>query len=313
MANVETNNGKAGTTQLATTGKLVMLQSSSAPGLTCFNQGEYGPGVRNGLLPRSAPDGKARTIQSSGCGMCAITSYLVAAGCRVPTYDDTTQKFSMRPDAPSIDPGTLNRYLQDYALSLTPPPNPPANPPAPAGPPKPRQPDSRIINAIYAPDGEGALRQSSQELQEAILALVLLSHPEVANQVVPLAYEFETLKPAAVGTASSSINETIDVGSPVLAGVRFEGSDHTNHQVLIVGYAEFGANTYYMINDSGFTPMDPYQNSRTWRSPVQRSQVLRHCIGGSGRDKKCISIDWARRMTGLERFLNLSAWSPPSA
>jgi hypothetical protein len=54
--------------------------------------------------------------------------------------------------------------------------------------------------------------------------------------------------------------------------VGINGSSGSLHQVLAVGFARFGSEVYYVIDDSGFGPMNPY--AALGGGPLARRHLL---------------------------------------
>lgn len=340
MATVEVQNNKPSVKPLQNTGEVVLLrEQGGGPGLLAVGQWEYSASVTGGRLPiqwSKPEDHKTpRSIKSSGCGLCAIVSYLHAAGCKVPDYDSTTRVFSTPAGAPLVDPGTFNLYLQNYINQK-------------GGDDKSER--NRLLHAIYGNDAEGALHSTNEDLKAAIDQLVQLSHPDVKLAVVPDQPQPPPASPATtagpagglpapaptppgapavqrpvvqaqftlnkltasggIGVNLSEVNDAIDVSRPVIAGVVLEGGTGVGHQVLIVGYARFGKETYYIIIDSGWEYVDPYAKIDKWKSPARKQDVLPYTIGGPGRGQKYVSIGWTREMSGLEYFMFLGPWGP---
>ncbi len=81
----------------------VRLLLNSGKGVPAFNQGPY----HDKLPVQNAKNN--RTIQSSGCGLCAWACLVAAAGCRAPSFtDEYCNQFGSTSDAsPAIDPSNF--------------------------------------------------------------------------------------------------------------------------------------------------------------------------------------------------------------
>ncbi len=251
-------------TTLDADGTLSLLETPSGAGIPVFNQGLFADSAS--VLPVKSASGGNRTIQSSGCGMCALVSYLAAAGCLVPTYNPDAQQFSVASGAATIDPRSFNQYLLNYASANT------SN----------TADRNSLISRIYAPDGAGALRNGSDDLAAAINQLVSLAYPNAAS---PPAFT------SAAGTGGAA--------------------------VLAVGHVKFGSSVYYVVDDSGFGPMNPYPALTQMQPPYDEKRILGYCAS-NGRSQKYGRIASYRKLQGLQAFTNLSAvivgnGSPPAS
>jgi len=235
-----------------------------------FNQGLYAHGPSSELPIRST-QGSVRTIQSSGCGLCALTAYLRAADLMDPAH----------PDQP-IAPDSLNLHLQSRCRLLEMP-----------------------VERVYAADGAGALRNDSADLWCAINDLA-----RAADRTRAPDYQAALINPrAAPGAEIADLTVHIDSGRPAIIGVGIQGSPGPLHQVLVVGYARVESQTYYVINDSGFPPMDGYVRL-TGTAALSRQTVLRACASPE-RDRPYTRIFWCLLLSGLEYRTALQPWTRP--
>src|ERR1051326_2485029 len=101
------------TTQVTSNSTVRVLVNASGAGIPAFNQGLF----TDKLPIQNAAN--SRTIQSSGCGLCAWTSAIAAAGARVPTFDPVAKTFSVSGSAPLINPSTLLAFLINWSKSKT--------------------------------------------------------------------------------------------------------------------------------------------------------------------------------------------------
>jgi hypothetical protein len=219
--------------------------------------------------------------------MCALVSYLAAAGCQSPAYDPGAQQFSVATGAAPIDPRSFNQYLLNYASANT------SNPSDRAA----------LINRIYAPDGGGALRNGSDDLRLAINQLVALSH---ANGGAPAFQSAAGSGGAAVGVEILELTAHLDTGEPAILAVCLGTSATPGHQILAVGHVRFGSSVYYVVDDSGFGPMNPYPALAQMQPPFSPSSVLRYCASNA-RAQKYGRIASFRKLSGLQAFTGLSA------
>src|SRR6266571_7230808 len=76
--------------RLQARGELHLLQKSDGTGLPMYCQfnSRY---ADSPMLVQNTP---GRTIATSGCGLCALCSYLAAAGCKEMTYDPAQHSFT---------------------------------------------------------------------------------------------------------------------------------------------------------------------------------------------------------------------------
>ncbi len=149
--------------------QVVVLRTDDGKYIKAFNQGEY---VSS---PMPLPPGTTRNIQSSGCGLCALTSYIHAAG--------------LKPGGKDCTPATFNEYLTKWCNQH---PN--------------------TIRKVYR-ESAGALEHESAELSRAINDLAKISGtPGYSEQKVKhkggwkpgeeiegLAQHLDSGKPAIIG------------------------------------------------------------------------------------------------------------------
>ena len=306
--------------QLETQAELHLLQKSdgTGPPMFCQFDSRY---ASSPMLVQNNPS-EHRTISTSGCGLCALCSYVAAAGCKEMRWDASARAFTAG-SAP-INPRTFNEYLTHYSelhnLEVSS--------------------DGRT-HAIYAPDPQGALRDGSSHTAAAIERLVELSHGLDEGSFHGFSCQQNDLHGIAgrPGRDIPELTAWLDSGKPAILGVRFTrggASPRTDaahaahvsghpglHQVLAVGYGRIGsgdsASTYYVINDSGWSGCYcPYAatDSRSQvvafsgrTNPVSAQELLRCSVspGNSPRGSRRTFIDifmW-KALSGLEQYTNL--------
>ncbi len=272
----------------------VRVLVGASGGVPAFNQGSY-----SDPLPVQNAKGD-RTIQSSGCGLCAWASALAAAGCRAPVLNGKT--FSLPQDAATINPSSLLKYFSDYAVSQ--------NTSSAAA-------KTWAQQNIFAGSNDGVLQNMSKTVQAAINQLLSLNYPNTTPQ-------FDNITNASTGGATGTdvpgVTAALEAGSPVILAVHFTGSsEHSNHQVLAVGIAKVIDKTYYVINDSGFGITDPLPKLRQTAGHVDKD-VLGGCTASSKRNPpdKDNSGVWGydsiykyRALGGLQPYTKLTLKGPP--
>jgi hypothetical protein len=275
-----------------------VLTDASGNGVPVFNQGEY-----TDSLPVQNDAGD-RTIQSSGCGLCAVAACLAAAGCRTPVLvgpgeegggtlsgrGPAGNKFSLPSGAAIINPSTLLQYFIDYSVWVS-------STPADA--------KTYAAKYIFASTDSGVLQNGSSTVRAATNHLVALSQG-IAGEAAQFDNTCEG-GGGATGTDIPGVSSALQAGNPVLLAVCFSGNpcnDHGNHIVLAVGIAKIGSTTLYVINDSGFSPMDPL--------PVLKQggkvtlDAVNACTASSKRAKSYTGILKYRVLGGLQSFTNLA-------
>jgi hypothetical protein len=201
-----------------------VLVTASKVGVPAYNQGSY-----SDKLPIQNTS-EVRTIPSSGCALCPWASALAAAGCCDPSYDASAKTFSA--GTTPINPSTLLKYLVNYAASKS-------------------QTAEQI--GYFGADPAGALITNSTVLKTAINYLVQLNHP---NTTAAFDNSQAGQAGAAAGTDIPAVTAALQDNNPVALAVCFNQASKGSHQVLAVGIAKIGNQTFYVINDSGFGQTD---------------------------------------------------------
>jgi hypothetical protein len=282
-----------------------LLVNSDGKGVPAFNQGNY-----HDKLPVQNAD-NSRTIQSSGCGLCAWTSVMAAAGCCAPVFTDVDSTNLTVPSlgAAPINPSNLLKYFSDYALSLTPPSQGLDRQPEGWADPKREAAASKFANSKIFNDTEsGVLRNDSSTVMAAINKLVALNHPGTT----PSFDNSQGGGGAAIGTNIGAISSALEAGNPVILAVCFDSDSNPSHQVLAVGVATIKDQTYYVINDSGFGTTDPFPALKSMGASISlttlggvTASAKRNGTWGYGK------INTYRILGGLQSVTNLTLQPPP--
>jgi len=261
---------------------LLMRDDGTIP--VAFNQGDYGlsgPNARDSRLAVDSAKGTPRSIQSSGCGMCSLVSYLAAAKLRCPTYDRSHATISMAA-AVAMTPGSFNRYLLDRIDQEA----------------KSPRHKKELTRKIYAPDGCGALLYRSPLLVTWIEELVKLN-----GDIKSITFHERIDAYAPPGHDIPDLTAHLDGGNPAILGVSFSPNAGPAHQVLVVGYARAGDKVYYPILDSGFGPMQIAALLKS-KNPVSLNEVRKYCVS-EYRPKPYYKIVWVMPLAGLATLTEL--------
>ncbi len=279
----------------ATVRLLVQPGPRLAPVIT---QGKFGPGVPDGVL-REGPNKKKRCIRDAGCGMCALTSYLAAAGLKAPRYDPMSKTFTVEDSGTPVTPGTFNRYLWNKVDCET----------------TAEVSRESLIKEVYAPDGYGALNWKSSTLIEWIGTLIQLNGfsadigLEIADPI--------TFSNPRMAVDIPELTAHLETGEPAIVGVSFATKPAvTMHQILVIGDARIGSRVYYLVLDSGFGQLTPAPLLKL-TNPMPIAQVMPYAISeqqrsGADGPKTYAGITWIRPLSGLSsltKFSLLEDWS----
>lgn len=279
-----------------------LLVNSNGKSVPAFNQGLY-----HDSLPVQNKD-NSRTIQTSGCGLCAWACVAAAAGCRAPVFQDAARTTLVMPsiDASPINPSNLLKYFSDYALTQVPPGDP-----VPDGWPDHRA-DKFANKNIFNDSESGVLQNDSSTVKDAFNKLVALSNAD-AN---PAFDNSQGAGGGTIGTNIGGITSALEAGNPVILAVCFDDDSNPSHQVLAVGVATIAGKTYYIINDSGFGTTDPFpvlKNAGTSIGPNVLGAVTASLKRNSGANGAWGygKINTYRVLGGLQPITGLALKPPP--
>ena len=276
---------KPSKTAVAQMGTLTLLTRSDGSVPTGWSQGKFGPGEKNSRLGVDSVEGKPRTIQSSGCGLCSLVVYFGAARLCVPSLDRSNNVFMMANGVGEpITPGLFNRFLMDCIEQE-------------AESKKHRQ---ELIHKVYAPDGCGALLYRSSKIVEYIDTLI--TH-NCAEKPFRFCERIDAYAPP--GKDIPQLTAHLDTGEPAIIGVAFSPSGPPAHQVLCVGYGRVGDKVYYPIVDSGFGPVDMDPLAKL-SNPVSAKDI-RAYSACEFRHKAYHKIVWVMPLSGLASITGLLA------
>ncbi|WP_394820789.1 hypothetical protein [Pendulispora albinea] len=295
------DNPEAKQTRVPTAGTVRLLVQEGPRLAPVVSQGSFGEkncGAPDALL-RSTASKKPRWISASGCGLCALTSYLAAADLKGPRYDRSSKTFSIDASAKPVTPGTFNRYLWNKVDSET-----------TADVSK-----ESLVNDVYAMDGKGALNYKSATLTRWIEELVEINGLSIDE---PFRIADETMCPnPKIGSDIPILTEHLEAGEPAIVGVSFiETPSSTAHQVLAIGYARVGAKTFYLILDSGFGALTPAPLLNV-PNPAPIARIKPYAVSEQPRSAMhgtvtYAGITWVRQLSGLAsltKFRLLEDWT----
>jgi len=267
-----------------------LLVNASGKGVPAFNQGLY-----TDELPVQVPEKDAqgnpipdedrgtRTIQTSGCGLCAWASFLAAAGCCAPVYNASSKTFSA--GTSPIDPSSLLKYFINYLKT---------------------KPGAKI----WAAYNNGVMQADSPDVRAAVNQLVALNSPGGAEFDNTVSNDLNVAPGTEVEVGVSSF---LEQGNPVVLAVH---SGKLGHQVLAVGIAKILDKTYYVINDSGFGLHDPFPTLQKAGTTID-AKTLGPCLAtltrnpGKSGPWGYQNISAARVMLGLQTITGLTLKPPP--
>jgi hypothetical protein len=311
----ERPDSRAASSRVAPRGELYLLQRSDHTGPPMFSQFDS----RYASSPMVVQNGRSqRTIATSGCGLCAVASYLAAAGCREARYDAAERTFTAG-DAP-LNPRNLNEFLTNWSTAR-----------------------GFVVRGTHHPiynyDPRGALRDTALATWQAINALVELSQGLAPGTIGTTdqpgfraeGHELHGVE-GRIGRAIPALDAWLGEGKPALLGVTFrhgEAGSLGHHIVLAVGYGRVAGETYYVVLDSGWsncaTPYDAVDVATQRRAfssrenPVLAGELLRCSVspgnraGRRGHEREYVGISHWKGLAGLERFTRLSLQPSPPA
>jgi hypothetical protein len=226
------------------------------------NEGPTKSAVSGGTPMASGQNAHHRTLQTSGCGLFALSTALAAYNCAIPGWTEATapatsafadratqatQNFADQNASPHLFLLYLLHYLRSKNSTL-----------------KTDFDASQHYDTqgILAPDGPGALYFHNDAFVQA-LALLLQYHPcqyaadgtlSKTPKNLGITFDTDVAVSPKPGDDVPAITASICVQhQPVIVGV---GDTASVHQVLVFGVVKRGGKTYYLAADSGFSGGD---------------------------------------------------------